>query len=1847
MRLRKRNKGNTQLKRFCAMLLVMAMLGAKLWEITPLLVYAGGENVTSGEITAGEATPGEMENCTVSIRVKGTGGSTEQAGEVQYENEQAITVSGQSEAAQTYAITSGTTPQITVTPQDGYYIRSFLVDGVECREQLSDNVYVMPEEGDISTGSRKVHQIEVHFAAFPQITITEEDLSEPYYHTKEKPAQAKVTISDSEFDENDKPKIIETICGSITLNGAINPLSTEQMSIHWSEDDAAPAKHILELTFQEEGTYEWNTARIFYKNEAGVDNAVGDAGKKIKFGVDTTKPGIEVYVGETKLTGENISESAEKVRYGMFDKESITVTGTATDAGSGMDETNGLSYYKDLGREMFLTRTELEGKEFVALGKDFGSIIMNKGEGGVIYIRAMDRAGNTSYFATNGIVVETYPCEIDKLSIEEESNKKCSDCNKSVYTDPVTIKVKVTEPEKPVYSGIKRVTYRVEADEMSTEATQDNVIWEALPNQNSRKQLEENSIVIDPRNYSGHVKVTVMAVDNAGNEAESKSLEFVLVDVPKVSVTFDEERKNSQYNKDRVATVTITDMPSMFSEEAAEAYIKQIQLQRPQEELPVAVTEYDYTIGTWEHDENKHTVTVTFRSEGYYSWNLLKAGNKFIWYENKASLSNDTVTTAQKDALSFTVDKTAPTGQVTVGGSMRDTLETILGKITFGLFSNKTLKVEIDAQDNISTREELKIGYCIYEGTEYLTREKIEGLTYEEYTGSFVITADRRATVYVRIADGADNITYLSSDSGIVEDDQSVITLTPKSTPQNHIYNSDVAVEVNVEEEIEAGVAYSGIKEVDYTVTADGKTTQTGKLFTFGKSSAAYEQLQKSLRKDVVVNAAANNSSNVVLTVTATDCAGNVSTASQKLEIDVTKPAITVSYDNNTVNKKKNNRGYFGDSRVATVVITERSRSFDAAAAMKGITITAVDVAGKQVELDRNAMISSWTTKEGSTENEATHTATITYTADANYTFGISYTDKAGNKNSAVAYGRSVTPKKFTIDHQAPSGSISVKEKAGWEKTWSKLAEKLTFGLYSAKTVKVTVAAEDTISGIDRIEYYKTPDRKAKTKAELNKIKNWKPYKKFSVSPNERFTVYVKLKDYVGNVAYISSDGVILDNKAPVTETTAPEISLSAEAGTDVIYNSDVKVSVKVEDPTAGNTYSGLKKVRYEVWNMDKLTEKGVLYNASTTKKNVQKKRWSGNVTVDSSQNNSDQVKVRVIATDQAGNTGTKTLNLKIDTTAPRVVVRYDNNTPDNGRYYREKRVATITITERNLRKEDIALAITNTDGVIPQMSEFQVVAGTGNLDNTRYVATVTYEADGDYTFGISGKDMAGNPFRTVEYEDGTMNPTEFTIDTTAPEIGVSYDNNNAANGSYFNAGRTATVTITEHNFDSGRVTFTQTAALEGTDIAVPQASWSSNGDVHTAVIAYQADGDYTFDVSMTDMAGNPGGAVNYGASAAANAFTIDQKIEKPKLLGVENGHSYKDDVIPEISFSDTNYENCEVQLLRTSREEQNVDVTKEFIQKLDSSNKGGGGANDTFAKVPENDGIYTLTVKQTDKAGNEASETTVFTVNRFGSVYDYNEYLSGLQDAYVQNVDKDIVITEYNPDPLVKDSQKVEISCDGSPLENIKYTVTPTADENLNAGENGWYQYEYTLAAENFAKDGIYRVRIASEDSVGNQPETTNYDDGDIIFRVDTTAPEISSITGLENAIVNADSLSVDYEVFDAIGLKRISVYADDKEIQSCDNFEDLVSYKGNIRLASGANQKIRLVIEDLAGNITDTDAESFAPAYKFQNTVTISTNAFIRWYANKMLFWCSIAGAIAVAGGAGAVVAFRIRKK
>lgn len=86
---------------------------------------------------------------------------------------------------------------------------------------------------------------------------------------------------------------------------------------------------------------------------------------------------------------------------------------------------------------------------------------------------------------------------------------------------------------------------------------------------------------------------------------------------------------------------------------------------------------------------------------------------------------------------------------------------------------------------------------------------------------------------------------------------------------------------------------------------------------------------------------------------------------------------------------------------------------------------------------------------------------------------------------------------------------------------------------------------------------------------------------------------------------------------------------------------------------------------------------------------------WSGNITVDASRFNSNNVVVEVKAVDNAGNERVTTNEMigqaiKIDITAPAIDVSYDNNTADNNTYFKENRTARIQITERNFNENDV-----------------------------------------------------------------------------------------------------------------------------------------------------------------------------------------------------------------------------------------------------------------------------------------------------------------------------------------------------------------------------------------------------------------------------------------------------------------------------------------------------------------------------------------------------------------------------
>ena len=971
------------------------------------------------------------------------------------------------------------------------------------------------------------------------------------------------------------------------------------------------------------------------------------------------------------------------------------------------------------------------------------------------------------------------------------------------------------------------------------------------------------------------------------------------------------------------------------------------------------------------------------------------------------------------------------------------------------------------------------------------------------------------------------------------------------------------------------------------------------------------------------------------------------------------------------------------------------------------------------------------------------NTRLATRAEDGSYTIKVDATDNAGNDMSSVTktiYKDSTTPSvtdfKFTAKGYAFDKSVESANTAPVEET--------SYGYYFIKDTEVTVTADDGApkvpsSGVKSITYYTVDKDGVKSEVKTEPV-NKDNQITFTVKANFKGQIYAKACDNVGHTpdTFSKPNGAVIESPDLHTQTSAIKYTLkdSKDAnGADIkdengnnLYGADTTVDVEIAD-----TYSGIRQIDWEIVSPfdDKKQAGTVTVDNNGKVTSVAKKGYSDDCLGDwvatgeantnlivnlkntiKVSNDSNNIQIKFTLTDRAGNvTKDVVQTLSIDKTAPKIAVQMNENDDKefNG-YFKGSRETDIYVYERNFSQSDVVFDIKRTDDNNKQTNvspkpKFKYV-GTQVIDGREcfvYKMTTKFTADGDYNFKVSASDITSHiaNAESVNYKSDNKNvkfssnktaeytaqndadraiDIAFTVDNTNPVVSVSYDNNTAANDKYFNAYRTATITVVEHNFSTAasRIIYKRTSTKDGSNIAEPTVSpWSRKGNTYTATIKYNADGDYTFDMQVIDKAGNKDKGVKFSGTAAKD-FTVDTTIAKPSIKGVENGKSYKGSVLPSISFNDINIANSEIKLLRTRKNEINKDVTSDFI-KISKNAKGGSftANEETFKKLQENDGIYTLSVNISDKAGNKSSQTVKFTVNRFGSVYALNKYLvNDLNNSYVQSIDNNLVITEYNPDKLVKGTLDVVVTRDGSPVEfgDGQLTVNPVVNSTVQIGQSGWYQYNYTISKDLFtddngkAIDGIYKIYIASEDEVGNKSENINYKDADVIFRLDTTAPSLKSVSGLEKSVVNATKLDVSYEIFDSIGIKSIDVYyvnengidsvdhirsKDSKEENVAGYIEDVTSYSGKFTIGECSKENVRFVITDLAGNVTDTgDSNNKAVNFdssslEFNSTITVSTNPFTRWYAHTVLFWCSIA-AIAVAIGAGGfAAATKLRKR
>lgn len=865
----------------------------------------------------------------------------------------------------------------------------------------------------------------------------------------------------------------------------------------------------------------------------------------------------------------------------------------------------------------------------------------------------------------------------------------------------------------------------------------------------------------------------------------------------------------------------------------------------------------------------------------------------------------------------------------------------------------------------------------------------------------------------------------------------------------------------------------------------------------------------------------------------------------------------------------------------------------------------------------------------------------------------ITAVDAAGNRNT--------TPKsswQFCVDTTAPTevkvllnGDVITNLKEA-ETSWNNVVitdvtKVSDFELFRNTEAVINILANGGDSQLEALYY-------AISKEPISNLENaaWTAYTgEVRLQPDQKCILYFKAVDEAGNTTYFTGRSVILDATAPVGKdgselTLQPTTENKSEHG---IYFGNANVNVAVREPMDElNTFSGIKDVTYQVYRDGVLSQSGTLFPGSGEAEVTEGRTssWNGQITVDATQNNSNHIEIIVTATDNAGNKKTGVVQdgiIRIDLDAPVIKSYYDNNTV-GASYAGEElftghRTLTVEVTERNFDRSKSKIYVTETD-------TGNVLSYTWERYGNGYQAVIPVTDDGHYTVEAVFFDLAGNKTTSLGFVEGPVAKTAFVIDNTKPIITAAFDQNNPRKELYFNTARTLSIHVEERNFNPENMDISVWVETgDGNKVKLPVSNWERKGTQHTATVFCEYNGIYEVEISGSDAVNNQAEETVYTGSAVQR-FVIDTVLDQPMIQNVQNTHAYAGDVLPQISATDKYLENVTLKLVRTRRNEIDVDVTGEMLKGIiwNEIPDGKETVLDIFQNDQAIDGIYTLTASCTDYAGNEAETAVTFSVNRFGSVYVYDKLLTETMNSSIQKLTGDLILTEYNPSGLVAGSASIYITRNGTPVSNPVYTVDPILSGSEDPGESGWYEYRYVISQTNFKEDGIYEVVLSTKDLAGNIPENTS-ENMAIHFSVDNEAPTITSITGMEKTIVKADSISITISAIDNIGLNTVTVYSDGKVLEQWKDLtaEDTVF---TVTVSEGLNQHIRVVLTDAAGNMFDTDEEGYEPGFPFPEKITVSSNFFLRFYANQPLFYGTICGVFTVTA-IGVLFLFKKKKK
>ena len=517
-----------------------------------------------------------------------------------------------------------------------------------------------------------------------------------------------------------------------------------------------------QLSFTEDGTYE-TKFRIRRTRDGALTDIV-----TLQLQVDQTAP-----TGSVTVAANVWNELLSTITFGLLFNETLEATITAEDAFSGMAS---IEYVVS---ETSLSIDDLPQQTWTPYTKP---VVLDADGTYVVYGKLMDKAGNTAYIGSDGLIIDTIAPGISGIV---DGGVYATEVSFTVDSDTVSVTVDGKE------------VFEADGSKITLTASED----------------PQKIVVTDRAGNVTELTVTVYPPRVVTFRADGKTVSTIEVDYGTDIAADQFPRIPAKTGYDVTAPYWDHDGKNITADTVITAVYtaNQYTVTTPGDQIGYSLS-VDAAEVSWHED-----ATLTFALAPGYSktdaFAVLVNGEKVALDANgKYVVSN--VEGNVNITVEGVADVTAPTAEIKVATNI---WTSFLNSITFDHFFKETQKVTITAAD-VNTGSGIDKVYY-YLSDSQLTLDEVKAVTWSAYTGAFNIDPENKYVIYALAVDHAGNAVYISSDGLVLDATAPAVT----GMENGGVYYGNATFRINDDHFADVTVDGKTVKLTDgaYTIAAD------------------------------------------------------------------------------------------------------------------------------------------------------------------------------------------------------------------------------------------------------------------------------------------------------------------------------------------------------------------------------------------------------------------------------------------------------------------------------------------------------------------------------------------------------------------------------------------------------------------------------------------------------------------------------------------------------------------------------------------------------------------------------------------------------------------------------------------------------------------------------------------------------------------------------------------------------------------------------------------------------------------------------------------------------------------